>query len=259
MVACGVSGVWLHPLNRQLLRFCHASSIGSLFPGPGWVHVPRGVTIVCTHSPWTSELLPIWLLWILLLWPFAHKSLCGHVSFFLLLLFFFFFFFFFEKPESKIAGTVSVVYLYKKLPGVPWWPSSWGLGIVTAVAQVAAMAWVWSLAREFPCSVDTAKKKRDKKKKERKKLTNSPPKAVPFYIPTSSMWRAPYLPLTWLLIFWILAMPVGVKWYLTVALIYISLMTDDAASFHVLIFHLWMPAQTFCPCFYWVVCLITEL
>lgn len=33
-----------------------------------------------------------------------------------------------------------------KVPGVPWWPSNEGLGIVTAVAQVTAMASVGSLA-----------------------------------------------------------------------------------------------------------------
>ena len=40
-----------------------------------------------------------------------------------------------------------------------------GSGIVTAVAQVAAVVWVQSLAQEFLYAVGTTKKKKKKKKK----------------------------------------------------------------------------------------------
>ena len=32
------------------------------------------------------------------------------------------------------------------IPGVPWWPSSWGLSVITAMVWVTAVARVWSLA-----------------------------------------------------------------------------------------------------------------
>ena len=50
--------------------------------------------------------------------------------------------------------------------------------------------------------------------------------------------------------FWILAIPVGVKWYLIVVLIYISLMINGAASFYVLICHLYnLPDEVSLPMF----------
>ena len=45
---------------------------------------------------------------------------------------------------------------------VPWWPSVWEPGIVTAVA------WVQSLAPELPHATDEAQNKERKKERERK-------------------------------------------------------------------------------------------
>lgn len=40
--------------------------------------------------------------------------------------------------------------------GVPMWLSSLRIHVVTVVARVAAMVWVWSLTREFPHAVGVA-------------------------------------------------------------------------------------------------------
>ena len=49
-----------------------------------------------------------------------------------------------------------------------------GSGIATAVVQVAAVAWIPSLAQELPLAMGVATKKKKKQKKQ-KKTTNPPP------------------------------------------------------------------------------------
>ena len=40
-------------------------------------------------------------------------------------------------------------FLKKRDYGVPWWPSIWGFSVITAVARVNTVAWIWSLAQEI--------------------------------------------------------------------------------------------------------------
>ena len=47
----------------------------------------------------------------------------------------------------------------KKKIGVPFWHSKLRMWRVIAAAQVAAMAWVWSLAQELPLACSKKKKK----------------------------------------------------------------------------------------------------
>ena len=51
----------------------------------------------------------------------------------------------------------------------PGGSAGWGFGIVTAVTQVAAVAWVWSLAWELLNKHGQKKKTNKQKKKKQKK------------------------------------------------------------------------------------------
>ena len=61
---------------------------------------------------------------------------------------------------------------------MPFWLSGFGIHIATAVVQVAAVAWVRSLARELPCAMGTAKKKNKKKGKKGLGVGGCPPEQV---------------------------------------------------------------------------------
>lgn len=50
----------------------------------------------------------------------------------------------------------------KQFPGLPWWLSQLGSGIVTAMAWVTAAVWVGSPAQKFLYAVGTAKKEKKK-------------------------------------------------------------------------------------------------
>lgn len=50
----------------------------------------------------------------------------------------------------------------RKFPGLPWWLSKLGSGIVTAMAWVTAAVWVGSPAQKFLYAVGTAKKEKKK-------------------------------------------------------------------------------------------------
>ena len=61
---------------------------------------------------------------------------------------------------SAKGGRSEIYHLEVWFPtfGVPWWPSGKESSVVTAVAWVIALAWVWSLAQEFQHAKATARK-----------------------------------------------------------------------------------------------------
>ena len=65
------------------------------------------------------------------------------------------------------------IYAIKYKEGVPRWPSSWGLGGVTAVAWVAAVAEVRSLVWQLSHAMGTAKRKKERKRNPRKNVMSS--------------------------------------------------------------------------------------